>query len=226
MPSFKSINDALDWLIQYVKTQGIEGLFRRFYGIYAAKVAENNDPEQMGRIKLIIPVLGTDQKVDVWARPMFAGSSSGGLVWIPQVKDTVWVQFENGDPSKPLYSGGKLISGQFPNELSTLLQYGIQTPGGHVIRLSEESGNAHIRIEHQSGTSLELKASGDIEVLPGTGKNILLGAGAMDTLVKSTAFQALYNTHTHLFPANGGAPTSPPIAPMTSTMSTTTTKAT
>jgi uncharacterized protein involved in type VI secretion and phage assembly len=222
MPQFTSVADGIDWLIQYVKRMGIEGLFHRFYGVYAAKVVANDDPEQRGRIKLIVPVLGS-QTLDIWASSLLPGGSTGGIVWVPKVGEAVWVQFENGDPSKPLYSGGKLISA-IPSELQNVLQYGFQTPGGHVIRLSEEEGNAHIRIEHSTGTSIELKANGDIEVLPGVGKNLLLGSGAVDTLVKSTAFQVLFNTHTHTSGASG-SPTSPPIVGMTAAMSTSTTKA-
>ena len=45
--------------------------------------------------------------------------------------------------------------------------------------------------------------------------NIELGTGALEAVIKGETFQKLFNAHTHI--GNLGAPTSPPVVPLTGT---------
>lgn len=81
----------------------------RFFGKFRATVAQNNDPEQRGRLKLQIPdVLGTDV-VSTWAEPCtpLAGPSGKamGVYMVPPVGTGVWVEFEHGDSDYPVWVG-------------------------------------------------------------------------------------------------------------------------
>lgn len=78
----------------------------RFYGKYRGLVTDNADPENLGRLRAQVPaVLGSD--VDSpWALPCapYAGPNAG-LYAVPPVGAGVWIEFEAGDPSRPIWSG-------------------------------------------------------------------------------------------------------------------------
>ena len=88
------------------QTLDIDTHLDRFYGKYRGLVTDNNDPIQAGRVQVSVPeVLGS---IDTgWALPCtpYAGNGSG-LYVLPPVGAPVWVEFEAGDPSRPIWSGG------------------------------------------------------------------------------------------------------------------------
>jgi len=73
---------------------------RRFFGVYRGKVVNNNDPENRRRLQLIIPQVLGDQ-ISGWAWELEAGIRTT----LPSVDQGVWVQFEGGDPSFPIWVG-------------------------------------------------------------------------------------------------------------------------
>ena len=77
-----------------------------FYGKYRAKVVDVKDPEQRGRIRVQCPkVLGTAKSS--WCEPCIpVAYDNGGDFAIPKVGEFVWVEFEEGNPNKPIYTGG------------------------------------------------------------------------------------------------------------------------
>jgi len=82
-----------------------EGL-TRYYGKYRGTVLNNVDPEQRGRITAFVPdVLGLTPSS--WALPCvpIAGKLQGVFA-IPQIGAGVWIEFEQGDPDYPIWTGG------------------------------------------------------------------------------------------------------------------------
>ena len=74
---------------------------QRFYGLYRAVVFDNSDPDNLKRIKVRIPqVLGS--QVTGWAWPK---TPSGLVLAVPPVGQGVWIEFEGGDPSFPVWTG-------------------------------------------------------------------------------------------------------------------------
>jgi hypothetical protein len=74
---------------------------RRFYGVYRGTVTNSKDPENKRRIKATIPqVLGTEPTD--WAWPTDYSSTYSTP---PKVGQGVWVMFEGGDPSFPIWFG-------------------------------------------------------------------------------------------------------------------------
>jgi len=74
---------------------------RRFYGVYRGIVVDNKDPEGLFRLKLKIPQVLYDQISDwVWASFQ---PGSGNIT--PPVDSGVFVMFEGGDPSFPIWMG-------------------------------------------------------------------------------------------------------------------------
>lgn len=65
-------------------------------GIYRATVLNSTDPQQSGRIQVIVPALSG--QTSGWAAPCEP---------MPQTRvgDTVWVMFEGGDPTRPVCLG-------------------------------------------------------------------------------------------------------------------------
>lgn len=82
------------------------GYGKKFFGKYRAIVTNNKDIEdKMGRIKVKCPSVLGDSESN-WCNPCspFAGPNIG-QVFIPNVGDSVWVEFEEGDPDKPIWVG-------------------------------------------------------------------------------------------------------------------------
>ena len=86
-------------------SEALERRAERFYGKYRGLVASNDDPLDLGRVQAVVPeVLG--QTKTGWALPCapYAGPNAG-LFTIPPVGAGVWIEFEAGDVSRPVWAG-------------------------------------------------------------------------------------------------------------------------
>ncbi|HXZ39747.1 MAG TPA: phage baseplate assembly protein V [Terriglobales bacterium] len=79
---------------------------QRYYGKYRGLVIENLDPEQIGRIMVQVPdVLG--DLPSTWAMPCVpAAGIQAGCFIVPPIGSQVWVEFEQGNPDYPIWTGG------------------------------------------------------------------------------------------------------------------------
>lgn len=76
-----------------------------YLGIYQGTVADNNDPSRSGRVRCNIPqVLG--MQVSGWCQPIYPTPSN----YRQRVGDIVWIQFVNGDLSKPVYYSSEAVT--------------------------------------------------------------------------------------------------------------------
>ena len=73
---------------------------RRFPGIYRGIVVDTCDPLNQGRLKLRIPQVLFEAITD-WSPGQFSSGSAPEL----EPGDNVWVMFEGGDPSFPVWVG-------------------------------------------------------------------------------------------------------------------------
>ena len=90
---------------------------RKYWGKYRGTVVQNVDPELRGRIMCIVPdVLGTVPSS--WCEPCtpLAGPTGApmGAYMVPPIGAGVWVEFEQGDPNDPIWSGCRFASGDVP----------------------------------------------------------------------------------------------------------------
>lgn len=79
----------------------------RVFGKYQAIVKDNKDPQELGRVKVICEnIFGSD--LSPWAKPCFPMSSGvdTGMVFVPNIDDLVWLEFEEGIVNSPIYVGG------------------------------------------------------------------------------------------------------------------------
>lgn len=130
-----------------------EELRSRFYGKYRGLVADVDDPEKMGRIKAQVPEI-YHEEISPWALPAspFAGPQHG-FVFIPEVGDGVWIEFEAGDPSRPIWAGGWWASGELPDPADTKVRT-IATSVGHKLVLDDDK--KEIQLLHSGGALLKM----------------------------------------------------------------------
>ena len=85
----------------------VDATRKNYYGKYRGKVFANIDPDEKGRILVLVPdVLGSTPST--WATPCvpFTGPFQTGMFVLPMIGADVWVEFEHGDSNHPIWSGG------------------------------------------------------------------------------------------------------------------------
>lgn len=186
----------------------------KYWGKYRGFVQDNNDPEQLGRLKVTVPSLLADA-VSGWAWPAAPYAGAGiGFFFMPQVGDLVWVEFIEGELDHPLWTGcswGK-PGGQseLPEEAlqSYPQQQVIKTPSGNVIIINDSSGSESITVRTKEGTEIVIDRSGQ-KITIQADSVIAQGSSEMpEELATKTFVQTIFDTHTH---PSGVGPTGPPL---------------
>ena len=111
---------------------------KKYYGKYRGTVVNNVDPLQIGRLLVIVPdVLNIN--LSSWAMPCLpVGGMQMGIFSVPPIGAGVWIEFEQGDPDYPIWTGcfygsmaevpamAKLVPPAVPGiTMQTVLQNGI-----------------------------------------------------------------------------------------------------
>lgn len=135
----------------------------KYFGKYRGVVVDNEDDEGLGRVTAEVPAVYGDQ-ISPWAMPCvpFAGAAHGA-VFLPEVGDGVWIEFEGGDLARPIWSGVWWAEGQMPEGASTTARM-ISTSAGHQVVLDEEADE--MKLIHPGGPQIVM-----------TGEDITLTAG-------------------------------------------------
>ena len=125
----------------------------RFYGKYRGTVTDVDDPESMGRIKAQVPEVYGEMD-SPWAMPVvpFAGPSHG-LVLLPEVNDGVWIEFEAGDISRPLWVGGWWGRSELPAPGDKKVRV-LATTAGHKLVLDDDGSK--VQLLHSGGAELTM----------------------------------------------------------------------
>jgi uncharacterized protein involved in type VI secretion and phage assembly len=78
---------------------------KKFYGKYRGTVVNNIDPLQIGRLQAIVPDVSAIMLTS-WALPCLpVGGIQTGIFSVPPIGAGVWVEFEQGDPDFPIWTG-------------------------------------------------------------------------------------------------------------------------
>ncbi|NMO15412.1 hypothetical protein HPC49_12765 [Pyxidicoccus fallax] len=204
-----------------------ERVFSRFYGKYEAVVTDNNDPRQLGRVRARVPAVLGEQVQSGWALPcaVFGGGKDRGLFVVPEVGDTIWMEFAGGDPSRPIWTGtfwgapastggqddlGKETGTEVPTHEGEPAGPGkllLRTRAGHRIFLDDD-GELAILANGNDKTEVRLTQNGEVII---KAERIKLGSDASEPLVLGNAFKQLFNQHTH---PTGVGPSGPPTQPL------------
>jgi Type VI secretion system/phage-baseplate injector OB domain len=159
---------------------------RRYFGKYRGTVVDNLDPMQLGRILAQVPdVFGATPSS--WALPCVpaAGTQSGCFI-VPEIGSQVWIEFEQGNPDYPIWSGGFWA---LAADVPTFATQPPAIPPGQNIVLQTAGQNALIlsdAVPTPLTGGVVLKASSGASIIVNdTGIYISNGAGATITLVGS-----------------------------------------
>jgi hypothetical protein len=137
-----------------------------YFGKFRGVVADVNDPLNLGRVGVVVPdVYGSSSAV--WALPSFPfAGPNHGLVLLPEVGDNVWVEFEQGDPNYPIWTGAWFAQSLSAANLAQ--KRALFTSQGHEIVVDEEMDE--VRLTHSAGPE------------------VVLSEGAIDLQVGRTVF--------------------------------------
>ncbi len=212
----------------------------RFYGKYRGVVTDNEDPNSQGRIKATVPEVLGDVETG-WALPCAPYAGDGiGVYSVPPPDSGVWIEFEAGDVSRPIWSGCWWGDGQLPqNESGTAATPSlkiIRTEQGlmvtldddaQTITMSDSGGSNYVTVKAQDGqikvcgTSKVIVEAPQIELVEGAAHPVVYGD---DLLQYLTQVVELYKNHLHpgelalgIFPVVPATPV-PPFPPATSMM--------
>jgi len=133
----------------------LERVRNRFYGKYRGTVTDV-DADTL-RIKAKVPaVLGT-QKTG-WCMPCvpYAGSDVG-FAFLPEAGAGVWIEFEGGDVSYPIWSGCYWRADEKPEDATPTVK-AIVTPSGHKLILDDDASS--ITITDGNDNKITLESSG------------------------------------------------------------------
>ncbi len=198
----------------------LERMADRFYGKYRGLVTDTADPLDRGRLKARVPEVLADVETG-WALPVapYAGPDQG-LFTIPPVGAGVWVEFEAGDVSRPIWSGawwgdGDVPDGAKPAQKVLKSEQGLRVKlddASSEITISDANDNNLCRIQAQSGT-ITLQATTKVTV---EAPLIELGQGAShpavfgDLLVQYLSqFVTVFSSHVHPGQTVIGIPVTP-----------------
>ncbi len=156
----------------------------RYYGRYRGRVVDVDDPKSIGRVKVQVPEVLRDVESG-WALPSFAFTGDGaGMFAVPPVGAGVWVEFESGDPSLPVWVGGWFVEGGAPSS-ATPDKVVVRTPGGHAITLDDDGSK--VEIADSGGAKVVLSSDG-IELSKGgqkiaiTSSKTVVNDGALEVV--------------------------------------------
>ncbi len=133
----------------------LERLRTRFYGKYRGIVTQV-DAATM-RIKAKVPsVLGETDTA--WCMPCVPYAGPGiGIAFLPETGTGVWIEFEGGDVSYPIWVGGYWRHGEFPADAAAQVKV-IVTQAKHKVKFDD--GQKSITISDPNGNTVTLDNSG------------------------------------------------------------------
>jgi uncharacterized protein involved in type VI secretion and phage assembly len=150
------------------------------YGKFRGIVTDNMDPQKRGRLKLRIPSVLADQDSD-WALPClpYGGADQQGIFMVPEIDAQVWVEFEEGDISRPIWVGtfwqqeSDTPEDAAKEEPTTRL---IQTKSGHILQFDDEDGEEQFRLFHPADAEIIIDKNGTISLIDASGGRLNLNA--------------------------------------------------
>ena len=171
-------------MIEQLLQQLIERVDQRYYGKYRGYVHRVDDPLNLGRIMCVVPRLLQDTPTS-WCMPCtpYAGPDQGLFV-VPDVGTGVWVEFEGGDLTRPIWSGmfwgsptsddvgqpdstarlapdvSEIPKHDYPQESAVPGVRVLKSATGHYIVLDDRPATARVEIHDSQGNRIILSEGG------------------------------------------------------------------
>lgn len=153
-----------------------------YFGKYRGTVSDNADPLKRGRLQILVPAVLGD--VPAWAMPCvpYAGPNLG-LYALPEVGTGIWVEFEAGDVSFPIWSGCFWGDGDIdPADADPKIKF-FRT-SKFILRVDD--GTGEVVIKNDSGSEITLTAQ---EILHKSSTVKQEAAGGRKTELSSASFK-------------------------------------
>ena len=148
--------DLTEHLLNWVRSH--------YFGKYRGVVKDNEDDTNRGRLKVSVPsVLGD---LELWAMPCvpYAGDSVG-FYSLPPNGSGVWVEFEAGDPSYPIWTGCFWADNELPDSGGPAVK--IWKTDKLTVRLDDDKDELLLSTDSDSQVTL----SEDVEIESGGSKH-------------------------------------------------------
>lgn len=171
----------LDTINENTKSRNFSG---RIFGVLTGIVTNIEDPESMGRVKVMIPRLSGKEGESTWARvASFMAGPERGAFFLPEIDDEVLLAFENGDLSLPYIIGALWNGVDAPPETNADGKNNvrvIKSRSGHKFEFNDKEGEETIRITAKdekdeiiievADNAITIKADKEIKLLTPEGK--------------------------------------------------------
>lgn len=201
----------------------------RCFGKHEGVVTDVADPKKIGRVRALVPGVLGEEVACGWALPCApaGGGKDRGLLVLPQVGDTVWIEFAAGDVNRPIWAGtfwgapesvggaddlGEEEGAEAPKgdgkDASELL-WVLKTKSGHELTFDDD-GEVVLLASGNGKCALRFEQDGTVVV---TAEKLKLGTDASEKVVLGDTFMQLFNQHTH---PTGVGPSGPPTQQMAS----------
>ncbi|AEB09653.1 phage baseplate assembly protein V [Desulfobacca acetoxidans] len=151
-------NYNLDAVVTWIRSH--------YFGKYAGRVTDTNDPLGKGRLKVEVPDVFADGTA-VWAMPCvpYAGDQVG-FKSFPPVGSNVWIEFEKGDISYPVWVGFFWGDGEMPSEAGQDDNVKLWKTGAFTITIDDQA--EEMVITANSGATLTISTEIKAEVSSST----------------------------------------------------------
>jgi uncharacterized protein involved in type VI secretion and phage assembly len=195
-----------------------DGGRQQYYGVYPAIVTDIVDPDNLGRVEVKFPWLGTNGERDVraWATLLspYADKDQGFLT-LPEKDSQVVVAFEAGNLHRP-YIVGACWNGQetlpvkpeaannkrvIKTRAGSILEFDdtqgaakitLSTQGGHKLEMDE--GTQTVTLTHADGSAVRFTSNGKIEIQ--ANQSVEVSASVMNVHVGTATFDGMINCKT------------------------------
>ena len=124
----------------------------RFYGKYRGSVTTVD--EDTKQIKAKVPAVLDDQETG-WCMPCVPYAGDGvGIVFLPEKGSGVWIEFEGGDLSYPIWSGCYWREGEMPDDAAPAVKV-IVTKSPHKILLDDDQESITFSDSNENSIALD-----------------------------------------------------------------------
>jgi hypothetical protein len=168
-----------------------------YHGIYAGLVTANGDGE--GVLQVRVPAVYPSGE-ELPARPALPY----GVLFLPEVGTKVWVQYEGGEPTLPLWTGVHQVGDAWPSDTAPPTARVLRTPTDQRVVLDDTDGSegvtllyggkahavrltsAGVVVEHDSGHALTL-GEDSIELAHSSGASLVLESSSATVKLGSSS---------------------------------------
>src|ERR1017187_2132512 len=181
-------DDITQHLLQWVRSH--------YFGKFRGTVTDNQDMTNRGRLKVSVPaVLGS---LEVWAMPCVPYAGDGvGFYSLPPNQSGVWVEFEAGDPSYPIWTGCFWADDELPDTGGPSIKFWktdslavrmdddgdelkVATGSNSTITLSDDVEIASGGATHSVGSDGVSSSSGGVGKVEVAGDSVSINSGAFE----------------------------------------------